>query len=70
MSNNIGPTQFALVGVGQIMKFFLHIFSHDKKLNEKNCDWVIANDVSDQTIGFGSDFNKISILVLFPAMAS
>ena len=32
-----------------------------KKLNEKNCDWVIANDVSDQTIGFGSNFNKISI---------
>ena len=32
-----------------------------KKLNEKNCDWVIANDISDQTIGFGSDFNKISI---------
>ncbi len=32
-----------------------------KKLNEKNCDWVIANNVSDQTIGFESDFNKISI---------
>ena len=32
-----------------------------KKLSEKNCDWVIANDVSDQTIGFESDFNKISI---------
>ncbi len=32
-----------------------------EKLNEKNCDWLIANDVSDQTIGFGSDFNKISI---------
>ena len=32
-----------------------------EKLNEKNCDWVIANDVSDQSIGFGSDFNKISI---------
>ncbi len=32
-----------------------------RKLKEKNCDWVIANDVSDQTIGFGSDFNKISI---------
>ncbi len=32
-----------------------------EKLNEKNCDWVIANNVSDQTIGFGSDFNKISI---------
>ena len=32
-----------------------------EKLNKKNCDWIIANDVSDQTIGFGSDFNKISI---------
>ena len=32
-----------------------------KKLDEKNCDWIIANDVSDQTIGFESDFNKISI---------
>ncbi len=32
-----------------------------KKLSEKNCDWIIANDVSDQTIGFESDFNKISI---------
>ena len=32
-----------------------------EKLDEKNCDCVIANDVSDQTIGFGSDFNKISI---------
>ena len=32
-----------------------------KKLNEKNCDWIVANDISDQTIGFGSDLNKISI---------
>ena len=32
-----------------------------KKLSEKNCDWIVANDVSDQTIGFESDFNKISI---------
>ncbi len=32
-----------------------------KKLSEKNCDWIIANDVSDTTIGFGSDFNEVSI---------
>ena len=32
-----------------------------KKLTEKNCDWIIANDVSDHTIGFGSDFNEVSI---------
>ena len=32
-----------------------------KKLHEKNCDWIIANDVSDPTIGFDSDFNEVSI---------
>ncbi len=32
-----------------------------KKLHEKNCDWIIANDVSDPNIGFGSDYNEISI---------
>ena len=32
-----------------------------KKLSEKNCDWIIANDISKSDIGFGSDFNKVSI---------
>ena len=32
-----------------------------KKLNEKNCDWIIANDVSKNNIGFNSDFNEVSI---------
>jgi len=32
-----------------------------KKLIEKNCDWVIANDVSNKSIGFDSDFNEVSI---------
>ena len=32
-----------------------------KKLNEKNCDWIVANDVSNTEIGFNSDFNKVSI---------
>ena len=32
-----------------------------KKLSEKNCDWIIANDVSKKDIGFGSDFNEVSI---------
>ena len=31
------------------------------KLSEKNCDWIIANDVSDPSIGFDSDFNEVSI---------
>ena len=31
------------------------------KLSEKNCDWIIANDVSDKSIGFDSDFNEVSI---------
>ena len=32
-----------------------------KKLNDKNCDWIIANDVSNKNIGFNSDFNEVSI---------
>ena len=32
-----------------------------KKLNEKNCDWIVANDVSNKKIGFDSDFNEVKI---------
>ena len=31
------------------------------KLNNKNCDWIISNDVSNKKIGFDSDFNEVSI---------
>ena len=34
----------------------------NKKLSEKNCDWIVANDVSNESIGFDSDFNEVSIL--------
>ena len=33
----------------------------NKKLNEKNCDWIIANDVSNKKIGFDSNFNEVLI---------
>ena len=32
-----------------------------KKLMEKNCDWIIANDISNKSIGFDSDFNEVII---------
>ena len=32
-----------------------------KKLMEKNCDWIVANDVSNKSIGFDSDFNEVLI---------
>ena len=32
-----------------------------KKLNEKNCDWIIANDVSNKKIGFDSEYNEVKI---------
>ena len=32
------------------------------KLQQKKCDWIIANDISDSKIGFGSDFNEVVIL--------
>ena len=33
----------------------------ERKLIEKSCDWIIANDVSNKSIGFNSDFNEVSI---------
>ncbi len=32
-----------------------------KKLSEKNCDWIVANNISENDIGFGSEYNKVSI---------
>ena len=32
-----------------------------KKLYEKNCDWIVGNDVSNKKIGFDSNFNEVSI---------
>ena len=32
-----------------------------EKLKSKNCDMIIANDVSNQNIGFNSDFNEVTI---------
>ena len=37
------------------------IENSQKKISEKNCDWLIANDVSNKEIGFDSDFNEVSI---------
>ena len=33
-----------------------------KKLNEKYCDMIIANDISKKDIGFNVDYNKVSII--------
>ena len=33
-----------------------------KKLKNKHCDFIFANDVSKKDIGFNSDFNKISVI--------
>ena len=33
-----------------------------KKLNQKNCDWIVANDVSNKKIGFDSEYNEVKIL--------
>ena len=32
-----------------------------EKLTNKNCDWIIANDVSKKNIGFNSDYNEVII---------
>ena len=28
---------------------------------DKNCDWIIANDVSKKDSGFNSDYNEVTI---------
>ena len=35
--------------------------AEDKK-NKKHCDWIVANDISKPDIGFGSEYNAVSIL--------
>ena len=32
------------------------------KMKNKNCDLIIANDVSEKSSGFNSDYNKVSII--------
>ena len=32
------------------------------KLEKKHCDWIVANDVSDKSIGFNSHNNEVSII--------
>ena len=36
-------------------------FAKEKK-NKKNCDWIVANDVSNSEIGFNSEYNAVSII--------
>mgnify|MGYP003949173751 CR=1 FL=1 len=36
------------------------------KLSNKNCDWIIANDVSKKNSGFDSDFNEVTIFYKTP----
>ena len=33
----------------------------EEKLNNKNCDWIISNDISNKDIGFNSDYNEVTI---------
>ena len=38
-----------------------HKNNAEEKLNKKNCDWIISNDVANKNIGFNSDFNEVTI---------
>jgi phosphopantothenoylcysteine decarboxylase/phosphopantothenate--cysteine ligase len=33
-----------------------------KKMKDKNCDLIFANDVSKKGVGFNSDYNKVSVI--------
>ena len=34
----------------------------EKKIKEKNLDFIVANDISNSEIGFNSDYNEVAIL--------
>ena len=42
----------------------------EEKLNKKNCDWIISNDVSNKDIGFNSDYNEVTICLLYTSDAA
>jgi phosphopantothenoylcysteine decarboxylase/phosphopantothenate--cysteine ligase len=33
-----------------------------KKIQNKNCDWIVANNVADKSIGFNSDYNEVFLI--------
>ena len=37
------------------------ITNSKKKLTEKNCDWIVANNVGNEEV-FGSNYNKVSLI--------
>lgn len=52
---------------GQILVGFAaetqHILKNaQKKLRQKNCDWMIVNDVAKKGIGFGVDDNQVTLI--------
>ena len=32
------------------------------KLKQKNCDLIVANDISKKDSGFNSDYNRVSVI--------
>ncbi len=38
------------------------IINAKKKLNDKRCDWIVANDISNNEIGFNSRKNAVTII--------
>lgn len=39
-----------------------HLTNAQKKLEDKNLDWVVVNDISNDGIGFQSDKNEVTLL--------
>ena len=55
----LGDRSHALDSVASATKRIYSASLNSKK--EKNCDWIVANNVSDTSIGFNSEDNQVSI---------
>ncbi|MDU2024603.1 MAG: phosphopantothenoylcysteine decarboxylase [Finegoldia magna] len=40
----------------------VEVFSVCKKLDKKNLDFIVLNDVSKKDIGFNSEYNKVTVI--------
>ena len=60
MSKNNLQRPKLVIGFSAETKNILKL-SKEKK-ERKHCDWIISNDISDNSIGFDSDYNSVSII--------
>ena len=48
--------------IGFAAESFDHLANGQKKLEAKNLDWIVVNDISNPKTGFESEMNEVTLL--------